>query len=98
MAWYLYRLLMPRPDFASTMSEHEQAVMREHVAYWTGHLEDGRVLVFSPVADPDGDWGMAVVEADAMAEVEALGDDDPAVTTNVAGYDVVELPGAVVAS
>lgn len=52
MNWYLIRLVPPRPDFGSTMSADEQQAMMRHVAYWRGHLEAGRALIFSPVADP----------------------------------------------
>ena len=96
MAWYLYRLTPPRTDFGATMSDEERGVMGHHVAYWSRHLDTGTALVFAPVADPTGDWGMAVVHADSELEVNALGDQDPAVVAGVGRYDVLLLPGAVV--
>jgi hypothetical protein len=33
-------------------SDDERATMTEHVKYWTGLAESGRVLAFGPVADP----------------------------------------------
>lgn len=96
MTWYLYRLFPPRPDFGATMSDGERGVMGQHVAYWSRHLESGTALVFTPVADPTGDWGMAVVRADSEHEVNAMGDQDPAVLAGVGRYDVLLLPGAVV--
>ena len=97
MSWFLYRLLPPRPDFASTMSDAEQATMGRHAGYWIEHLTAGRTMIFTPVADPAGDWGMAIVKAQTAEEVHALGRRDPAVTAGVARFEVVDLPGAVTA-
>lgn len=97
MNWFLYRLLAPRPDFATTMSEEEMAAMGAHAEYWRGYLDGGRVLVFSPVADPAGSWGMAVVNGETAEEVAALGARDPVVVRGICTYDVLALPFPVVA-
>jgi hypothetical protein len=98
MSWFLYRLLPPRPDFAATMSDDEQATMGRHSQYWTEHLRDGRAMIFTPVADPAGVWGMAIVQGQTADDVAALGLADPAVTSGIARFDVVDLPGAVTAA
>ena len=46
------------------MSEAEAAIMGQHAAYWQGQTERGTAIVFGPVADPAGAWGLAVVDAD----------------------------------
>jgi uncharacterized protein YciI len=96
MTWYLYKLIPPRPDFASTMSATEREAMKAHVGYWSGHMNAGQVMIFTPVADPAGDWGMAVVNAESIDDARSLGDTDPAVLAGVARYEVFELPGASV--
>jgi uncharacterized protein YciI len=96
MSWYLYTLTPPRPDFASTMSAAEREAMTAHVGYWRGQMDAGRVMIFTPVADPVGDWGMGVVKAESMADARSLGDADPAVVAGVGRYAVLELPGAIV--
>lgn len=98
MNWFLYKLVPPRPDFASTLSPAEAEAMSAHVEFWGGHLAAGRVLIFTPVADPAGDWGLAIVQAESAEAVRALGDADPAVQSGVARYEVLELPGAVTAN
>jgi uncharacterized protein YciI len=98
MTWYLYKLIPPRPDFGSTMTPAEREAMMAHMGYWRGHLDAGRVLIFAPVADPAGEWGLAVVRTESLNDVRALGDADPAVTAGVARYEVLELPGAVTAA
>jgi uncharacterized protein len=95
--WFLYRLLPPRPDFAATMTEHERAAMGRHIAYWSELLAAGRVMIFSPVADPAGDWGVGIVRA-TREDAMALGDADPAVVAEVARYDVLPLRGAMTAA
>jgi uncharacterized protein len=90
MTWFLYRLSPPRADFATTMSEEEQQVMAEHAAYWTGHL-DGACVLFSPVGDPAGVWGVALLRGGSAEEVEALAAGDPAVTSGTCTGDVLPL-------
>ena len=92
MSWYLYRLRAHRPDFASTMSEAETATMMEHVAYWRGPFAEGRVLIYSPVADPDHSWGMCVVKAESEAELEQLRANDPAHLADIGTIDWLLLP------
>ena len=89
--WFLYRLNAPRPDFAFTMSESEQQVMGEHFAYWTEILDRGQCLIFSPVADPAGVWGAAVVKGESAADIEALGAGDPAVVAGTCSFEVMQL-------
>jgi uncharacterized protein YciI len=77
------------------MTPEEQALMGEHVAYWSGLFDEGRVVAFGPVADPEGGWGVSVVDADDEAAVRAMIDSDP-VKLRGEGfrYDVFEMPGA----
>lgn len=89
MTWFLYRLTPPRPDFAVTMTEQEQQVMADHAAYWREHL-DGACVIFSPVADPAGVWGMALLRGTAE-ETAALGAADPAVTTGGCTCELLPL-------
>ena len=97
MSWYLYRLQASRPDFATTMTETEMATMAAHVDYWRGPLDEGRVLIYSPVADPERSWGMCVVRADSEAELEELRDHDPAYLAGIGDVDWLLLPFPVVA-
>ncbi len=98
MSWYLYRLRAHRADFAQTMTESEGTAMLAHVEYWRGPLAEGRVLIYSPVADPDGSWGLAVVQADSETELETLRASDPAHLANVGEVDWLLLPMPVVAN
>jgi len=97
MSHYLYRLKAHRADFAQTMTEAEMATMMAHVEYWRGPLAEGRVLIFSPVADPEHSWGMAVVQADSEAELEELRAHDPAYLGGIGEVDWLLLPMPVLA-
>lgn len=97
MSWYLYRLTAHRADFGLTMSEEEMATMTAHVEYWRAPMAEGRVLIYSPVADPTHSWGMCVVRAESEAELEALRDDDPAFKAGIGTIDWLLLPLPVVA-
>jgi uncharacterized protein len=92
---FLFRLLPPRADFAQTMTADEQDAMARHAAYWRELLAAGRVVVFGPVADPEGVWGLGVVRAGSQEEVLELGVKDPAIAGRVATFDVAEIMGGV---
>jgi uncharacterized protein len=98
MKHFLYKLIPPRPTFDQDMSESEGAIMDRHVAYWQELVEDGTAIVFGPVSDPAGAWGLAVVEAETDEKVRALGDADPAVVSGLARFEVCPMPGAIVAA
>jgi uncharacterized protein YciI len=94
---FVYKLIPPRPTFAGDMSHGEQAVMEKHFAYWGTLFEGGRVVVYGPVLEPAGVWGLAVVEADSVDEVRAIAEDDPAVRTGTCTFEIgAMLPGTLV--
>jgi hypothetical protein len=84
MTLFLYRLFTPRPmTFASDMTTAEANAMREHVGYWHGHAATGKALVFGPVADPEGMFGLAVIVAEDGEDIEPLCKDDPAIKSGL---------------
>ena len=74
----LFKLTPPRPDFPVTMTDEERLIMGQHVEYWSKLLQDGHVLVFGPVFDPAGVYGIGVVEATSLETAQAWADADPA--------------------
>jgi uncharacterized protein YciI len=92
--FFLYKLIPPRPTFAVDATPAEAAVMARHAGYWQQLTEAGTAVVFGPVADPAGAWGLAVVTAQGEGDVEALGAADPAVTSGLATFEVHPMPGA----
>ncbi|MBI5544737.1 MAG: hypothetical protein HY901_12675 [Deltaproteobacteria bacterium] len=94
--FFLIRLLPPRPTFQQDMTPAEAATMREHVVYWRGLLQAGTAIVFGPVADPKGAWGVGIVRAADEAAVRALEAGDPAIRAGAGfRYEILPMPTAV---
>src|SRR5207245_6870894 len=72
MMRFLFRLISPRPTFPIDMTESERKVMGEHVTYWTALRDKGIAIVFGPVLDHKGVWGVAVVETQDEATARAI--------------------------
>jgi uncharacterized protein YciI len=90
---FYVRLIPPRPTFAGDMSADERALMQQHVVYFRGLFEQGKVLIFGPVLDPADNFGMAVLEVGDMAEAELLLAQDP---TAIAGLNRFRISPMVV--
>lgn len=96
MAYFVLKFVPHRPDFPADLSEAESAVMNEHFAYWRKCLQDGVAVVYGPVGDPGGVWGLAVVEADGPADAHALRDGDPVVRGDLGVVEVYPMLNALV--
>ncbi len=92
---FAFRLIAPRPTFVQDMTDEERGTMAEHAEYWRGLLADGVAVVFGPVLDPAGPYGLAVVEVDGPEHVERIIAADPAVRSGLK-TEVHPMPGAVV--
>ena len=97
MGQFLFKLIAPRPSFAQDMTDQERDVMKEHVVYWKG-LRDKRIaVVFGPVLDPKGVWGVAIVEAVDEASARALVPNDPVFKASLGRIEVYPMgPGTIV--
>ena len=83
MGYFLYKLIPPRPTFAQDITEAEAKVMQKHAAYWSSLTDGGTAVVFGPVADPKGVWGLAIVDVEDDAAARALGTNDPAMNSGL---------------
>jgi len=75
---YVLYLRPPRPSFAADMTGEERAIMLQHVAYWKDLLEKDLVLAYGPVMDPEGVYGLGIVEVATEEEMLDLIAHDPA--------------------
>jgi uncharacterized protein YciI len=73
------------------LSEEEREVMGRHAAHWQRFIEAGQMVVFGPVLDAAGSWGLAVVETDDEEELRAFAASDPAVTSGTATFEVGKM-------
>jgi uncharacterized protein YciI len=91
MHTFVFRLKAPRPTFALDMTEEEREIMGRHAAYWQPMIDAGRMVIFGPVLDGSGSWGLGVVEADDEEEIRAFAAGDPVVTTGTAQMEVGKM-------
>jgi uncharacterized protein YciI len=71
--------------------------MGQHAAYWSGLVERGVAIVFGPVLEPSGVWGLAIVDVADEKTAARLTDDDPVIRSgNGFRYDIHPMPQAVV--
>ncbi len=75
--YFFSKLIPPRPSFPFDMSDTERALMQEHGAYWSGIAAKGPAVVFGPVADPSGPFGLLVLEVEKEEDVQVLIAGDP---------------------
>jgi uncharacterized protein len=93
---WLIRLIPPRPTFANDETPAEQALMKQHFAYWKGLNAKGVCMFGGPVLDPQGTYGILVVKANTENEARALGEADPSVKGGVNKIEVAEMRVAFV--
>ncbi|HVZ55389.1 MAG TPA: YciI family protein [Chitinophagaceae bacterium] len=87
---YFFTKLVPsRPSFALDMTESERAVMQEHVAYWNDLMTRNKVVVFGPVMDPRGPFGMGVIRVETEEEARSITQGDPA--ARILAYEIFPM-------
>ena len=91
MSTFVFRLKAPRRTFALDMTEEEREIMGRHAAHWQPLIESGQMVVFGPVLDASGSWGLGVVEAEDEDELRAFAARDPVVTTRTAEIEVGKM-------
>jgi uncharacterized protein YciI len=91
MNTFVFRLKAPRPTFAIDMTDEEREIMGSHAAYWQRFIDSGQMVVFGPVLDNTGSWGLGVVEAEDEDELRAFAAGDPVVTTGTADIEIGKM-------
>src|SRR5205814_7813299 len=91
MTTFVFRLKAPRATFALDMTDEEREIMGRHAAYWQPLIDAGHMVIFGPVLDSTGSWGLGVVEAENEDQLRAFASGDPVVTSGTASIEVVKL-------
>lgn len=91
MTTYVFRLQAPRPTFALDMTDDEREIMGAHAAHWSPLVESGQMVVFGPVLDNTGSWGLGVVEAEDEDELRAFAAGDPVVTSGTGSIEIGKM-------
>ncbi len=92
--YFFVKTQNPRPTFNLDMTDEERAIMQRHVAYWSEKAARGIAIVFGPVMDPQGVYGMGVYRVDDEAEMRDLLKHDPA--NGLLQYDVLPMAARTV--
>ena len=95
MNQFLCKLIPPRPTFAQDMTEAERKIMQEHVVYWKDLSNRRIAIIFGPVLDPKGTWGVAIVEVAIEPQAHIFGRNDPAVQTGLT-FEVYPMSGMII--
>jgi uncharacterized protein YciI len=88
MSTFVFTIKPPRTTFALDMTEEEREIMDRHAAYWQPFIDSGQMVIFGPVLDTTGSWGLGAVEAEDEDQLSAFAANDPVVTTGTANIDV----------
>ena len=81
-----YNLLPPRPGFAIDMTTEERMVMQKHALYWADLMNRGFVVVYGPVMDSRGPYGLGIVQVSDEEQVKTFIENDPANGLNTYVY------------
>lgn len=100
MHYFMCRLIPPRKTISRDMSDLERELMRQHAAYWTELLNRKQVLLFGPVDDPNGTFGLCVLslsdEPAPAAAAARLCQNDPIQLGNIGfTFEVLAMPRIV---
>lgn len=93
MAFYLLKLIPPRPSFPADASTAEMDAMGRHADYIHHHVDAGTVFAAGPVMDPAGTWGVAIIQAEDADAVAELCAGDPVIKAGL-GFRWEVLPMA----
>ena len=65
-----------------TMTDAERNIMLQHGAYWKDKLNQDIAIVYGPVADPKGGYGIGIVQVDSEDQLLELMKNDPGAAIN----------------
>lgn len=91
MPHFMFKLIAPRPTFAMDMNEEEKKLMQQHAIYWNDLLAKGTALIYGPVLDPKGAYGLAIIEAANDMEAKAICTNDPTLKAGLHTYELYPM-------
>ena len=86
--YFVLKLIPPRPTFAEDMTEKERDIMKQHATYWKDKADHGIAVVYGPVLDPKGMYGLGIIEVDNEDQALTFAANDPTVKS---GLNKVEI-------
>ncbi|MGB8310898.1 MAG: YciI family protein [Halobacteriota archaeon] len=89
--YFVFKLIPPRSTFAEDMTEEERDIMTQHAAYWTDKTDESIAIVFGPVLDPKGVYGLGIIEVENEDQVHTLAAKDPAVESGLQRLEIYPM-------
>ncbi|WP_143305446.1 YciI family protein [Chitinophaga vietnamensis] len=89
--YYYYKLIPPRPTFHTDITAAEQEIMNQHIAYWGSLTEQRTAIVFGPVFDPSGVFGIGIIEVSTPEEARQVPEQDPAIRSGTFKYELFPM-------
>jgi uncharacterized protein YciI len=83
---FVIKLVGNRPTFPNDMTDDERAIMKAHSEYLKVKMKEGLVLIFGPVFDPKGVYGLGILAVNDESQVQEIIANDPA--TVLGSYEV----------
>src|SRR5215469_13610815 len=84
--YFFLRLNPVRPDFIQTMTDEERGIMMRHTMHWREFQLKGKIVVYGPVMDPAGAFGMGVAAVDDVEELKTFIAGDPALALSTIDF------------
>ena len=84
--YFALKLIPPRPTFMQDMTDEERQIMQQHVAYWANMMKNDIAIVYGPVLDPNGAYGLGVLAVDSEEQLKNIIANDPALQINKCEY------------
>jgi uncharacterized protein len=91
MSAFVVRLIPPRSTFGLDMTDREREMMGRHAAHWQPFIDSGQMVIFGPVLDATGSWGLGVVELEDEDALRAHAAADPVVASGTSTIEIGKL-------
>jgi uncharacterized protein YciI len=88
---FLYKLYPPRPTFHLDQNEDERKVMQQHMEYWKELTNKKNAIIYGPVFDHKGVYGMAVIEVNYERQADEIAKSDPALLSKMCSYRLIPM-------
>lgn len=93
--YYHQRFLATRSTFPMDMTDDERVIMLSHIDYWKDIMAKGMCLVFGPVLDPKGSYGVGILAVEDESIIEPMHANDPAVIAGLGYYECYPMRAVV---
>jgi len=88
---FFLKLIPPRPTFVQDMTEDERTIMQEHAVYWKELMERGICRAYGPVFDPNGVYGMGIMEVEDEAFLREMQTNDPSLKSGLNKLEIYPM-------